>query len=220
MLLIASIVLGMFSCKSDGGKDIEQGEIHYNIEYIGDFGVMKELLPKNMIISFKNDKVLFEMTGLGNSGILNLSNPEEGIYDTYFSLPPVRYFYQGEEGEAYPGFSSMKGMEITKTSKTSVICGLNCKNAEVTFPSDRSKIYNIWYTDEIKAIDTNASTPFSEIDGVLMNFFFIMGSSELHFSAENVYKKELPENTFQRREKYIRVSREDINNLIGKLVSL
>ena len=96
-------------------------------------------------------------------------------------------------GELYPGFEAMEGLILKKTSRTSVICGYNCLNAEVTFPSDRKKVYNIWYTNEIKVKNPNASTPFSQIDGVLMSFFFLIGSSELHFNAETVYNKEIPD---------------------------
>ena len=35
----------------------------------------------------------------GNSGILNLSNPEKGIYDTYFSLFTIKYYYAAKPGE-------------------------------------------------------------------------------------------------------------------------
>ena len=44
---------------------------------------------------------------------------------------------------------------------------------------------------------------FSEIDGVLMSFFFFMGPAEMHFNAETVYKKEIPDKTFERRDKYL-----------------
>ena len=49
----------------------------------------------------------------------------------------------------------------------------------------------------------NTATPFSQIDGVLMSFFFFLGPAELHFDAETVYKKEIPDETFERREKFI-----------------
>ena len=103
-----------FSCKEKGGKDISQGEIHYNIDYIGNFGPMpKEVLPKNLVVSFKNNKILFEMiSSFGNSGILNLSNPEKGIFDTYFSLFTLKYFYAVQPGEQFPGFEAMKDMVI------------------------------------------------------------------------------------------------------------
>ena len=209
-----------YSCKEKGGKYIDQGEIHYNIDYIGNLSVPKEALPQNLIVSFKKDKILFEMIGLGNSGILNLANPEKGIFDTYFSLFTYKYYYAAEPGELYPGFEAMKGMVIRKTSKASVICGFNCKNAEVTFPSDREKVYSIWYTNEINVKNPNASTPFNQIDGVLMGFFFFMGPTELRFNAETVYKKEVSDETFERRDEFKRVSREDINKFINKMISV
>jgi hypothetical protein len=211
-----------FSGKEKGGKYINQGEIHYNIDYTGNFGTMpKEVLPKNLIVSFKNNKILFEMiSSFGNSGILNLANPDKGIFDTYFSLFTLKYFYAVQPGEQFPGFEAMQGIVIKKTAKTSVICGFNCKNAEVTFPADRNKIYEIWYTEEIKVKNPNTATPFSQIDGVLMSFFFFLGPAELHFDAETVYKKQIPDETFERRDRFIRVSREEIDKFINKMISL
>jgi hypothetical protein len=211
-----------FSCKEKGGKYINQGEIHYNIDYIGNFGPMpKEVLPKNLVVSFKNNKIMFEMiSSFGSSGILNLANPEKGILDTYFSLFTLKYFYAVQPGEQYPGFDAMAGIVIRKTTKTAVICGFNCKNAEVTFPADRNKVYEIWYTNEIDVKNPNTATPFSQIDGVLMKFFFFLGPAELHFEAETVYKKEIPDEAFDRRKKFVRVSREEIDKFINKMISL
>lgn len=222
-VLIIVVLLAMtgYSCKERGGKYLDQGEIHYNIDYIGNFGGMpKEVLPQNLIVSFKKDKILFEMLGFGKSGILNLANPEKHIFDTYFSFFTKKYYYAAESGEMFPGFDAMAGMIIKKTSKTSVICDFNCKNAEVTFPSDRNKIYNIWYTNEIKVKNPNVSTPFNQIDGILMSFFFLMGPMELDFNAETVYKKDIPDETFERREKYERVSRENIDKFINQMINL
>jgi hypothetical protein len=222
VLFIAAILaMSGYSCREKGGVSIDQGEIHYNIDYVGNFGdVPKEALPQNLIVSFKKDKILFEMIGFGKSGILNLSNPEKGIYDTYFSLFTKKYYYAAEPGEAFPGFEAMDGMILKRSSKTSIICGFNCKSAEVTFPEDRNTVYDIWYTNEIKVKNPNAATPFSQIDGVLMSFFFRMGPNELHFDAETVYKKDIPDEAFERRDNYIRVSRNDITKLMNKMLSL
>ena len=222
-LLFIAIIFAMtgYSCREQGGKNIDQGEIHFNIDYRGNLGSMpKELLPKDLIVSFKNNKILFEMTGIGNSGIINLANPGKGIFDTYFSLFALKYFYSIVPGELFPGFEAMKGIVIRKTTKKSVICGFNCKNAEVTFLSNREKVYEIWYTNEIKVKNPNTATPFSQIDGVLMSFFFLLGPAELHFDAETVYKKEIPDEAFERREKFVRVSREEIDKFINKMISL
>ena len=206
-----------YSCRQKDIKNLDQGEIHYSIKYIGDFAFPKELLPKNLVVSFKNDKVLFEMTGLANSGIVNLSNPEKGIFDTYFSLPPLKLYYPCAPGELYPGFKAMDDMVITKTSKTTLICGLDCKNAEVSFPDDSNKIINIWYTNEIKIKNPNLLSPFNQVEGVLMSFFFLMGSTELHFEAESIYEKEVSDDTFERKNSYDRVSRKNIERLIERM---
>ena len=58
------------------------------------------------------------------------------------------------------------------------------------------------------------------IDGVLMKFFFKMGPAEMHFDAETVYKKDISDKYFERREKYLRVSREEIDKFITKMISL
>lgn len=219
VLFIAAIfAMTTYSCKEKGGKYIDQGEIHYNINYVGNFGVPKDYLPQNLIVSFKNDKILFEMIGFGKSGIMNLANPEKGIFDTYFSLFSKKFYYAAESGELFPGFEAMNDMELKKTSKTKVLCGFNCKNAEVTFSKDRNKIYDIWYTTEIKVKEPNTATPFNEIDGVLLGFFFLMGPSELHFEAETVYKKDIPDETFERRDDFLRVTKENINKFINQML--
>jgi len=220
VIAVILVMIG-YSCKNRAGKNIDQGEIHYNIDYKGTFGSMpKEVLPQDLVVSFKNDKILFEMVGFGKSGVLNLTNPEKEIYDTYFSFFSRKYYYAAHPGEMFPGFESMTGLLLKKTLKTRVICGFNCKNAEVTFPSDRDKVFDIWYTNEIKVKNPNASTPFNQIDGVLLSFFFFMGPTELHFDAETIYKKDIPDEAFERRQKYERVTKESLSNFINKMISL
>jgi hypothetical protein len=223
VLVIAAILaMTSFSCKERGGKYISQGEIHYNIDYIGNFGPMpKEVLPKNLVVSFKDNKILFQMiSSIGNSGILNLTNPDKGIVDTYLSLFTLKYFYPVKPGELFPGFEEMSGMIMKKTSKTTVICGYNCKNIEVTLPNIKDKVFQVWYTNEINVKKPNTATPFNQIDGVLMGFFFILGPAELHFEAENVYKKQIPDEEFERRPKFVKVSRAEIDSFISKMITL
>jgi hypothetical protein len=79
---------------------------------------------------------------------------------------------------------------------------------------------SIWYTNEINVKNSNEATPFRDIDGVLMDFFFYLGSTKVHFSAENVYSKDISDDTFIRRDDFKRVSREEINRFINKMLSL
>jgi len=221
--IIAGLALLAFSsCMERGSRFIDQGEVHYNIEYIKTAGTLSnDLKPKSLIVSFNKDKILFEITiAIAHQGIINIVNPETNIYDTYINMLGVRYYYAGKPGEIHPGFSSMEGVELRMTDKTKTICGYTCNNAEATFPYDRSKIYNLWYTNDIKVRNSNASTPFSEIKGVLMSFYYILGGSELKFEAETVYKKEIPDKAFERRPKFRPVSKQDLDKIITDMVNL
>lgn len=221
-LIAGLILLAVCSCREKGGRFIDQGEIHYNIEYIKTAGTLSnEIKPKTLVVSFNRDKILMEITiPIANQGIINIVNPESKIYDTYINMLGVRYFYPGNEGEIHPGFSSMEGIEISKTDKTKTICGYSCKNAVATFPADRDKTYDLWYTDEIKVNNSNAATPYTEIDGVLLSFYYILGASELKFEAETVYKKEIPDKAFERRPKFRSVSKNDLDKIITDMVNL
>ena len=221
LFVAVTVALAGYSCGEKGVKNISEGEIHYSIEYFGSMGSYKDIMPKTLIVSFKDNKILFDISApIGNSGIMNLSNPEKGIFDTYISLLTMRYYYPAKPGEKQPGFDAMEGMNIRKTSKTAQICGFDCKNAEVTFPNDQGNTHQIWYTDEIDIKSPNITNPFSEIDGVLMSFFFYMGDAEMRFTAETVYKKDIPDKVFERKEKYKRISREEITSFIEKLISI
>lgn len=205
------------SCGRDGSKNIRQGEIHYNISYVGNFAFPTEVLPKNLVFSFKENKILYEMTGVGKSGIVNLANPDLDIYDTYYSLFYYKKYYASKPGEKFPGFNAMEGMQIKETSKSAILCGYNCKSAEVIIPG-ADKVYEIWYTEEINVDEPNAATPFHDIDGVLLNFFFLIGNSELHFNCETVYSKEISDDVFERRSDFERVSKEDIVKLMNRML--
>lgn len=221
-LLVVVVFAVAGSCRKNSGRNISEGEIHYSITYAGTTSpVPKEIMPKDLVVTFKDDKILFEiLSPFGNSGIINLSNPSEEIFDTYISIFTLRYFYAAEPGEIHPGFDAMNGMQIEETDSTRMICGYLCNNARVSFPSDRSRIYDIWYTREIDVENPNLSTPYRDIDGVLMSFVFIIGGSELNFMAENVYSKTIADEKFNRREKFSRISRDDISRFIFRMISL
>lgn len=220
-ILTLLVVLSFCSCKKSGNRNIDEGEIYYNIEYKGSLmGFRKELMPKQMVVSFKDDKILFDITStIGRSGMIFLSNPDLDIYHLYGTLLTSKYYYSAKFGESMPGFSAMEGIEVKKTSRTAIICGYNCEIAEVTFPADRNLVYDVYYTKDIDVDNPNIATPFKAIDGVVMKFFFLVGGIEMHFTAENVYSKEVDDNIFLRRKDYKPATKEGMDTFIDKMIN-
>ncbi len=214
-------VLLLSSCK-DGNRyrNMREGEIYYNIEYVSNpSSLSSDLLPKELVIAFRNDLISTRLkTPIGNSGVTTVVNPKENIYDTYLNILSFKYYFEGNYKDIQPGFNSMDGITVHNTGRKSVICGFNCRQARVDLPDKKTTRY-IWYTDEIRAENPNRMTPYKEIDGVLMDFFYIIGNAELQFTADEVLAKQIPDKEFERKKNYRKVTAKYLDTLIMKMIS-
>jgi hypothetical protein len=199
---------------------MHEGEIYYNIKYVNNpSSFSSDFLPRELVISFRNDMIATELKApFGNSGISSIVNPKEHIYDTYLNLLSFKYYCEGTPRDLQPGFSAMEGMTLDETGRKSVICGLNCRQVRVTLPGSKTTRY-IWYTDEIKVVQPNRLTPYKDIDGVLMDFFYIIGKAELQFTADEVFAREIPDKTFEAKKNYKKVTRSFLDSLIQKMIA-
>lgn len=221
LTLLSVLALIIPACRGDRGiKNIHEGEIYYNIKYISNpSSFSSEFLPKELVVSFRNDLFSTRLRApFGNSGLTTVINPKEGIYDTYLNILSFKYSYEGTQQEMQPGFSSMKGIQISETGRKGVICGLNCHQAKVTFP-DSPTVRYIWYTNEIRVDEPNRTTPYKDIDGVLMEFFYIMGKAEIQFTADEVVPREVPDKYFEKKTSFKKVSKSYLDALILKMIS-
>ncbi len=214
-------LLFLASCRGDRAyKNMKEGEIYYNINYVSNPSrLSSDLLPKELVIAFRNDLISTSLKSpIGNSGITTVVNPRENIYDTYLNILSFKYYFEGNFRDMQPGFSSMQGISIHDTGRKSVICGFNCRQARVEMP-DMKKSRYVWYTSEIKAENPNRMTPYHEVDGVLMDFFYVIGDAELQFTADEVLVKKVADKEFERKNNYRKVSSKYLDTLILKMIS-
>lgn len=214
-------LLGLAGCKKSSVKTIDEGEIHYKIIYNGRQGTIpEELMPNTLIVKFKHDKSIMEITApIGNNGIYNLFDTDNNINHTYISFLGLKYYYIGETGEIPPGIDPMEDMVLKKTDKVKDIGGLLCKHATAKLDGIE-RTFDIWYTSEIYLTDPNCSTPFKELDGVLLNFFYRMGDMIVEFETEGIYQRPVADKDFIKDNKYRRIKREDMDSIISKMMSL
>ncbi|MCI0522051.1 MAG: hypothetical protein L0Y37_00175, partial [Bacteroidales bacterium] len=77
----------------------------------------------------------------------------------------------------------------------------------------------VWYTDEIRVENPNRMTPYREIDGVLMDFFYIIGDAELEFIADDIFVRDIPDKNFEKKKNYKEVSGGYLDSLILKMIA-
>ena len=138
---------------------------------------------------------------------------------TYVRFLNIKYYFMGETGQSPPGIDPMDDLILEKTGQIKTINELNCIHVLARLPGlDRE--FDIWYTDDISLDDPNNSTPYRDIDGVLMNFFYKMGNMIVEFEAVNVYDRPVPDKDFEQTDKYLRISREDMDGFISTMMAL
>jgi len=62
-------------------------------------------------------------------------------------------------------------------------------------------------------------TPYREVDGVLMDFFYIIGDAELQFTADEVLVKKVADKEFEKKNNYRKVPSKYLDTLILKMIS-
>lgn len=113
-------------------------------------------------------------------------------------------------------FDPMDGMIIKETEETKQIAGFLCKRALVTLPSS-GDTFSIYYTNEITLRHPNATNPYKEIKGVLMEFELQLLHLKMRFVADKYTKLEgeiecKPEKTSKE------VSRNQMTQILNKLM--
>jgi len=219
--LILIILPGLSSCKELSLKSIDEGEIHYKITFHDRKAILPdELMPNTMVVKFKDDKTIMEITSpIGNNGVFIITEPDKNQIQTFLRVLNMKYYYEGPADEIPPGINPMEGMDIENTLYVSNILNLKCRKAIVRIP-EMDFSYDIWYTEDLGIKKPNFSNPFRDIDGVLINFFFLMGDAMIEFEAEGIYQRPIPDKVFEKGEDFRRIDRKSMDDLIASMMNL
>ncbi len=219
--LFLIILLGISGCKESSLKSIDEGEIHYKITFHDRNAFLPdELMPNSMVVKFKDSKTVMEITSpVGNNGVFIITEPDKNQIQTFLRVLNMRYYWEGPADEIPPGINPMQDMAIKNTNQVSTILNLKCHKAEVSVPEKDFK-YDIWYTEDLNIKKPNGSNPFKDIDGVLINFFFLMGDAIIEFEAEGLYQRPVPDKVFEKNGDFRRIDRKSMDDLITSIMSL
>jgi len=215
------ILAGIYGCKESSLRSFDEGEIHYKIIFHDRNAILPdELMPNSMVVTFKGNKTLMEISSpVGNNGVFIVNEPDKDRSRTFLRVLGMKYYYEGTANEIPPGIDPMKGMSVEITNQHTDILDLKCNKAIIKIP-EKDFTYDIWYTDELKISNPNDSTPFKDINGVLMNFFFLMGDIMVEFQADGIYERPVPDKIFEKGDDFRRIDRSAMDGLITGMMNL
>lgn len=200
----------------------KEGEIIFDIEYVENNlnKISVDMLPKKMVTQYKNNNYTFEIEGF--FGLFNITNviiPKESINRSQLTVLSKKFYYEGDIDETAVGFGMMPKMKFDHTGNTKTICGYLCQEVLVTFPEDiRTDTLKVYFTRDIPLENSNRSTPYNELNGVLLEFYLQLHKVEMKLTANSIYEKPVSNETFQREEGFKRATKEYMEAVLFKLL--
>jgi GLPGLI family protein len=219
-VLVIIIVILSYSCNSFNFTDQPQGEINYEVIYLSNrSGMPTNLLPRKVSLKFRANKSITSITGfMGMFSLCNISDFRKHTNTMMLKVMDSKYFYSGEKYAPPFFFDGLKNLNIVFKNETKVLAGIKCKKAIISYADNTQPSFEVFYTDQIKIKNANKATPFSSIDGVLMQFNIRISNIEMKLVA-NKYKPEpVPEDIFIIPKDYKKVSREKLSGVLEKLL--
>ena len=189
VLVVVSIILS--GCKKAASEGIyEKGRIEYKIQYIENNHnhISSTLLPKKMKLEFNQEYSTNVIEGfMGVFRLNSVINFKHKRCSTLLEILNKNYLFKGKRGDEMCCFEPMNKMEIAYTEETKQIAGLNCKKAIIKLPEKNEK-FEVYYTNDIRLSNANISNPYSDIDGVMMDFQLNLTGLKMKFTAEKFEK--------------------------------
>ncbi|MEA2105647.1 MAG: hypothetical protein U9P82_02845 [Bacteroidota bacterium] len=220
VILILSLIIISSCDKLQQKNRIKEGFIEYNIEYLNDTldSFMIGLLPKKMIIKFKDNNTLNKIEGfLGIVSFTHIQNYKEKKNTTLVKVLNKKYKYVEKINDSSIFFEELPGMKITLQDEVKEICGFHAQKAKVTVPDINIEPFFIYYTNEISINNVNSQTPFKSIEGVLLEFQVKFYDLDMKLTATKVQEAEISSEHFKVPDGYQNINKRTMIEIIELL---
>ena len=198
-----------------------EGVITYGISYPVPFEDkwMERLMPKEMEMQFKDGLLKTELSfAVGMIKIAFLSDQKnKKLYELMKFMKKKNYATRNND-EVNLMMNDIPPHKITPGNATKMIAGYTCKNAMVEVKNDTIDYeFELWYTEELGSKDLNWCSPFSPIQGVLMEYQIERFDVTMKFTAKSVEVEDFPEDEFLIPENYKKISYQEMRENLEQL---
>ena len=189
------------------------GCVVYNIEYEtnGDNDFVTQLMPKDIIMKFKDNKISIlssiafgQITG---NMLLDTRNKSAATGISYAGKNH-KIELQGEDVKF--NMFNFNDYKIIDTDKSVSYMGLNCKVLKLASIKDTFEVH---YTNDIAISDIHWNGTMKEIPGVPLKYRMIMNGINATATPKEIYACEFPDSDFELDDKYITASKEKMNSI-------
>ncbi|WP_075591381.1 hypothetical protein [Labilibacter marinus] len=219
-IALLSVIIQGCKTKADQSDFPSAGVVTYSINYPEEVSksASSSLMPDKMTLSFRDNKVRYNLKGSFNVFALDFFSPAiDDSCATIFRFMDNKLMYKGACRSNFFFFNDQVSPEITYfKDETKEIAGLTCRKGEVTFKG--LPTFDIYYAESINIDIPNRHTPFSEVPGLLLEFSVDYNGVRFHFTAKDIDYNIPSKSTFKVPNKSKNVPESEIEDLIITLI--
>lgn len=212
-LILYVITIFVFTgCTEKNDKILNEGIIEYDVNAVDQSHPWAGMIPTTATLKFKDDKFVLEMSTMGMFTTLFVCNQGNKTLTQMVKFLDIKQACIENEKDIQTENLQYK-IKCEETKDTKVIAGYKCNKVKVTMEKDPTVIFEAYYTKEMGAENVNALSPYLGIKGMLMQYRLKKMGLELEFTAKNVKKAEIADNTFEIPAYYKIVSKQEIEKI-------
>jgi len=213
--LIFCIFSSIFCNKLKSDTKPDEGVITYEITYLDSEreNPIIALLPKEMIVKFKDNKTATIIEGFMGFFEMTFVTDKNKSF-TLLKIMGNKYYSEIDSNSLNFGYEKMQGLTVKKINETKLISGFKCNRAQIVCDSISSEPFNVYYTNDISIKNPNAASPYSGIEGVLMNFKVNLNNINMSMNATKVVSEDIDDAVFSIPQEYKKVDKSEMIKLI------
>ncbi len=214
------IILHLFiahSCKSGKIQSETEGTVTYKVSYEADreANPLIGMLPSQVIYKFKNNNISILSEGyLGCFTTKFISKIDEPKSSILFKILNNKMNYEFNNDEVPFIYNHKLATKIKHLKTDKIIAGYQCKLARV-YINELPEYIDVYYTKELNIKAPNRNTPFSEIDGVLLEFETTINKIKTKFTAQSVNLNLVDDKEFLIPADYVKTDTQTILNFLN-----
>lgn len=216
LIICLGVAIFWYSCREiTDEKYISEGVIEYSISYpeTDENSLFSGLFPDKMIMTFKDGKKSYEMTGgMGLFKTTIISNPEanEIIHMVKVMNKKIAFIYDTNSIKQLSQEFSVETIKNEAVTKN--IAGYVSHQAIVKM-KDNGTDFNIFYTKDLNIENPNWGTPYNNVEGVLLDYRLKQYNIDMKFTALSVIKEDVSDTIFKLPADYKLVSKEELDEI-------
>jgi GLPGLI family protein len=215
---ISIVVLFLNFQQVDAQQKIKEGKVTFEINIENEEEMndqMLAMMPKEMVVYFKDDKSRGEMDMMGGK-VITITDGKSGETVSCMDLMGKKQAIKTTREDAEKEKSKMGEYEVKHSDETKEIAGYKCKKATVVFKdAEKSSPIEIWYTNELE-IKNSEKYSWKGIDGYMMEFSVNQKGMGMKFTCTDVKKQEVNDDMFKIPEGYTVITQEEMMKQYGR----